>query len=401
MLNVLRRIPLPLHVRREAVTLAVLSGMAGLLLLGVSALSGVFQMQQESLATRWATRGEAELKAENYTAAVTDFRTALRYSHDDYSQELGLAEALVGLNRVDEAHAYLVSLWDREPENGVVNRELARIAAGKHEVRDALRYYHNAVYAIWRVDGETERRNTRWELIKYLLSLNLKAQAQSELISLSAEVGADPAQQMLLGTYFLKVDDPQHAYAAFRENLVADPRNSAALAGAGEAAFDMDEYGVARNYLRRAVTEAPGNRSSAALLETTEQVIRLDPFRRQLPGLERANAVMAAFEIAGDRLKSCPAAASASGAGAAPAPPPGANTSSGKVASPAPPPTLMDAWNQLKPSITQRKLRGNPDLINQAMDLVFNIERQANGKCGTGSPSDTALLLISKMHEGS
>lgn len=397
MLNVLRRIPLPIQVRREAVTLAVLSLMAGLLLLGVSALSGVFQMQQNSLANRWASRGARELSARNYRAAETDFRTALRYSSDDYSQQLGLAEALVGLNRVDEAHTYLVSLWDREPENGVVNRELARIAAGKREVRDALRYYHNAVYAIWRVNGETERRSTRWELIKYLLSLNAKAQAQSELISLSAEVGADPTQQMLLGTYFLTVDDPQHAFAAFRENLAVDPRNSGALAGAGEAAFEMDQYSVARSYLRRAVTEAPGNRDSAALLETTEQVIRMDPFRRQLPGLERAKAVLAAFEIAGYRLKSCPAAASSSGVGAAPAP----SAAGGKAASPAPAPTLMDAWKGLKPKITQRNLRGNPDLVDEAMDLVFNIERQANGNCGAGSPTDTALLLISKMHEGS
>ena len=38
----------------------------------------------------------------------------------------------------------------------------------------------------------------------------------------------------------------------------------------------MGEYSVARSYLRRAVTEAPGNHNSAALLETTEQVIRME-----------------------------------------------------------------------------------------------------------------------------
>ena len=34
------------------------------------------------------------------------------------------------------------------------------------------------------------------------------------------------------------------------------------------------------------------------------------------------------------------------------------------------------------------------------MDLVFNIERQANTACGPPTGTDMALLLISKLHEG-
>ena len=54
----------------------------------------------------------------------------------------------------------------------------------------------------------------------------------------------------------------------------------------------------------------------------------------------------------------------------------------------------------MKPQITERGLRRNPELAEAAMDLVFKIERQANVDCGAPTGTDMALLLISKLHEG-
>ena len=68
---------------------------------------------------------------------------------DDYAYQLNLAEALIGLKRTGEASTYLVNLWDRQPEDGLVNLELARIAVQKGQTEQALRYYHNAIYAAW------------------------------------------------------------------------------------------------------------------------------------------------------------------------------------------------------------------------------------------------------------
>ena len=39
----------------------------------------------------------ADLKAKRYHAAVRDFRGALLYSRDNYSYQLNLAEALLGM----------------------------------------------------------------------------------------------------------------------------------------------------------------------------------------------------------------------------------------------------------------------------------------------------------------
>ena len=382
MFKALRGFAFPIYLRREAVTLALLTGLVIVFFAMVSGLSGIYQAQQSALAQRWAGRGTKDLGLGEYKVAADEFRTALRYSHDDFAQELGLAEALIGMRRTSEAETYLVNLWDQQPENGIVNRELARIAAGRNETRRALRYYHNAIYATWPDSAERARRETRWELIKYLLSLHAKTQAQSELIALNAEVGDDPSQQLLLGEYFLRVEDDPHALAGFRAALAVDPHSQRALAGAGNAAFNMAKYRLAQRYLRRALVESPGDRDSAARLETTQQVLRMDPFRGEISDVDRVSAVMEAFAVAGTRLQSCAAAAGTTGAT-------GAQQS------------LGDAWNHMKPQVMVRTLRGKPDQVNQVMNLVFAIEQQANGKCGAGTPSDAALLLISKMHEGS
>lgn len=376
------RVRFPFHVQREVLTLALLTGLAGVLLIGVTALSRLFHTQQDALAQRWSGRGEAELNAGKFNAAVNDFRASLRYTEGSFSSQLGLAEALIGLKRTAEASAYLVNLWEIQPENGIVNRELARIAAGNGDTRKALRYYHNAIYAIWPNDAEKQRRDTRWELIKYLLSINATAQAQSELIALSAEIGPDLSQQVSLGQYFLKVQDDNHALASFRLALKVAPHLHTALAGAGSAAFGMGDYALAQHYLRIAVTQQPWDKDSATLLEVTDQVMRLDPYRRQISEADRHRAVQGVFATAGQRLQSCPAAA------ASPVVPGGAQT-------------LGDAWKQLQPKVTPRVLRRDQDVVDNALDLAFNIERQSGSKCGQGSPADAAVVLISKLHEGS
>jgi hypothetical protein len=55
----------------------------------------------------------------------------------------------------------------------------------------------------------------------------------------------------------------------------------------------------------------------------------------------------------------------------------------------------------MKPKISERGIRQNPNLVEQTMDLVFTIERQAKADCGPPTGTDLALLLISNMHEGS
>lgn len=370
------------YLRQRPTLLVILSVVTVGLFLGVTGLSRAHDAQRQALGNRWFNRGLADLNARLYGAAVTDFRSALLYSADDYSYQLNLAEALIGLKHTAEASAYLLNLWDREPGNGLVNLELARIAAQRGEVDDAVRYYHDAVYAAWPRDQESNRRVARLELINLLLRIKDLGDAQGELIALAANVGDDPAQQETIGDLFTRAGDYAHALASYRIALAADWHNAAALAGAGYAAFQLGQYPLAQHYLQQTIAATPNDTQSAQLLRTADMVLHMDPFRRQISPADRDKAVVDAFTTAGLRLKNCVLPIISS---------PGAG----------PPISLNDAWLTMKPRINVAGLRRDPDLAEKAMDLVFRIERQSSIVCGTPTGTDLALLLISKLHEGS
>ena len=371
------------YLRQEPVILALLSGLAVIFFVAVTALSHLYQAQQESLGNRWFMRGTTDLKQRHFDAAVTEFRSALLYSRDSYAYQLNLAESLIGLKRTGEAYAYFINLWDREPENGLVNLELARIAAQKGETEPALRYYHNAIYATWPGDEQVQRRETRLELIGYLLNINAKAHAQAELIALAANLEDDPSQQARVGDLFVQTQDYEHALAEYRLSLKAQPHDPAALAGAGLAAFQLGRYNIAERYLQAAVSANPNDAPSAARLKTAALIMQMDPFQRQISVAQRDRIVLEAFAAAGQRLESCSAAGAAKGPATIP------------VAQPA----LSEEWAKMKPQITEPGLRRDPDLVNTAMELVFSIERQTSNACGAASETDAALLLIAKLHE--
>jgi Flp pilus assembly protein TadD len=371
------------YLRHEPVVLALLSALAVIFFVAVTALSHLYQAQQEFLGNRWFMRGTTDLKQLHFDAAVTEFRSALLYSRDSYAYQLNLAEALIGLKRTGEAYAYFINLWDREPENGLVNLELARIAAQKSETEQALRYYHNAIYATWPGDQQVQRRETRLELIGYLLNISARAHAQAELIALAANLEDDPSQQARVGDLFVQTQDYEHALAEYRLSLKAQPHDPAALAGAGLAAFQLGRYNLAERYLQAAVSANPNDALSAARLKTAARIMQMDPFQRQISVAQRDRIVREAFAAAGQRLESCSAAGAAKGPATTP------------VAQPA----LSEDWAKMKPQITEPGLRRDPDLVNTAMELVFSIERQTSNACGAASETDAALLLIAKLHE--
>lgn len=349
----------------------------------VTGVSKGFYSQQDALAKRWSTRGVADLNAGHYKDAIPEFRAALLYSRNDFNFRLGLAQALMGLHRPAEAYSYLINLRTEHPENGLVNLELARISAEQDDSAQALRSYHNAIYGNWPGDQEKQEQDARFELVGYLLRINAKTQAESELISLAALVGDDPERQSRLGTFLLRIQDNERALAAFRRCLAIDGHNAAAIAGAGAAAFDLGRYSLAVRYLKQAVAANPEDAVSKDHLQIASIVLQLDPFQARIRAAQKYGKVVAAFTEAGDRLKTCPVAGSYATPG---------NSQQ----------DLSAEWHALKPRVTPSGLRNDPDLVDTAMNLVFAIERQANEWCGgTSTPTDAALLRIANRREGS
>ncbi len=370
--------------RREPVILLVLSTLAVISFLAVSGLSKAYKRQQKDLGQEWFTRAVADQQAGNLRRAVTEFEAAQLYARGNFTYQLKLAQTLSALGRTDEAYSYLLNLREQQPDNGTVNLELARILARKGEIDSAIRYYHDAIYAVWDTEPEKQRRAVRLELVDFLLQQNAKTQAESELIALQANLPPDPALRIRIGNLFLKTQDSEQALAEFRSALNVDRHNTAALAGAGRAAFELGRYNVAERYLASVVATNTSDSDSANLLKTARLVLQLDPTRRHISVAKRNRIVITAFNTAGERLQTCnlPTMAGAQG-----------------LSTTTEEPSLAERWKAMKPKVTEVGLRRNPDLAENAMDLVFDIELQSSAQCGTPRGADLALLLISRLHE--
>jgi tetratricopeptide (TPR) repeat protein len=351
------------------------------------------------LADSWYHRGETDLANGRAEDAVTDFRTALNYDREQPSYRLRLAEALLAARHDNQAYAYFESLYDNEPGDGYINLQLARIAARRHNVADAMRFYNGAIYGVWPDSAPEHRRGTRIEFINFLLEQGDTTDAHSQLISLTADLPPrDAALLTTVADQFRRVQDWPRADDFYRRVLRLEPANAHAAAGLGECELMMGRFHVARAQLQRAVSLDPTAVDASRLLPVATAAERVDPYDRGLNAGERARRASAAFQQAGRRLQQCGVTTRV----ATPPPiPPAASSSTPAAPASTPKNAVLNSyalqWVQLQPRVSGRDLGGNPDAIDQVMQLVFDIETAARQQCPAGTTDDDALLAIANV----
>jgi hypothetical protein len=201
-----------------------------------------YHAKERALARQWYVSGERELTAGHAEAALEDFRSALVYSPNDSLIELQLAHALAAAGHLPEARAYLLGLWERELGDGTVNLELARLAADSGSAPEAAQYYHDAIYGQWNDDPAEHRRRARLELAEFLLGVGQKAQAQAELIALTADLPRDPPLQTQVAAVRFRQRLSCAMRASFRSNERLFPRAWILKSSSRESRFDMLPY---------------------------------------------------------------------------------------------------------------------------------------------------------------
>ncbi len=370
---------------RDPVLFAAIIALAVVLWLVTHGVTQAYGHRQDHLARTWYQVGDAAFRAGKVEAAIADFRTALAYSHDDPNVRLRLAEALAAAGQTRQAQAYLLALWDEAPANGIYNLELARLAVRNGNVADAQRYYHGAIYGVWNDDPISRRRNVRLQLIHFLLARHAIQDAESELIALAADLPPDPKWKMEVGSLFLEAGDATDALAQFSDVLRQEPRNTQALAGAGQAAFQQQDYVIARRYLERAVALDSKDAHSANLLQTSDLVLQLDPYLARIGRDERAGRVLRAFEQTQYRLEKCAEEKGITLASQPPGIPIAAD---------------YQEFEALSPRLGVRAMRDDPDLVDNAMQLVFRSQKDAASACGSPTGADLALTLIGRRYGG-
>lgn len=387
-----------LHSRETILLLCVLGLIVAFGVTGVAAR--MYHGRRAELARSWMDRGNAELRAGHAAAALSDFRAALIYAQRELSPEeqqrfeLDFAQALIATGNSAEARSYLLDMYERAPGNSAVNLALARMAAQTSDDADAKRYYNGAIYGVWDENPDDvlrSRMDARLELYRYLMDRAERAEAQSVLLATAAAMPPDPALHAQAGKLMLQAGQPQAALDEFERALRLGPRNYEALAGAGEAEFQLGNDQQTVRYLEAATREAaqqkrrPGQQADPAReteeaqamhdLAIAEASLAINP---HIPGLDpvvRARRAVRAYDAAMARIKAC-----ASEHGSA-IPRPSVNLA----------PFTRAATEDLAAAALARHI----EQLDPLMEFVYQMEAAATQNCG--APADPTNVAITRM----
>ena len=393
-----------LHSRETILLLCVLGLVIAFGVTGFAAK--LYHGRRAELARSWFDRGNAELKAGHSAAALSDFRSALVYSQrelppgEQQKYQLDFVQALIATGNRDEARSYLLDMWDRAPGNSAVNLELARLAARMGNDADAKRYYNGAIDGVWDQNaGDVLRRrlDARLELYHYLMEHGEKTEAQSELLATAAVIPPDASLHALVGRLMLQAGQPQPALEQFEQALRLDSRNYEAMAGAGEAAFQLGNDRDTIRYLENATRtdlqqkRRPGSQAAEAAREAEQaQVIQdlaiaqatlaLDPSRPGLDPMERARRAIRDYSAALMRARSC--------------------AKEHAFALSQPGRNLTPFTHAANDELAMAALARHSEQLDPLMEFTFQMESTATENCGApADPANAAIVRIgNKTH---
>jgi tetratricopeptide (TPR) repeat protein len=370
-------------VRREFFVIVIL----GLVLVFGFVLTRAVSRANDELrrrdAAEWFTAGEQDLAAGRAASAVIALRHAVAIDRDNGHYRLALGRALVTARQDGAARQVLVGIRELAPEDPEVNLQLARLEARQGEMPAAIRYFQSALHGTWGADQQDLRRRARVELVRYLLAHDERARALSELLILDGNLPDEVPRHLEAGELFLGAGDAGRALEHFRSALGHESGNRQALAGAGEAAFEVGDYAAARRFLLAARPD-PGDARAGRLNELREVadlVLDRDPLRPRLPVRDRRARLTAGVTQARTRLDAC--------VGHSPAP-----SATRQAALDA----LRAELDALHATPAGKGRDGSVEAIEAGLNLIYRIERET-AECGPPSSLDRALLLIAKRHE--
>jgi tetratricopeptide (TPR) repeat protein len=358
------------------VLLMVLGGVTIAAFFGTRAIADGNEALRRRQAAAWYAAAQRASPGADAGSAVAALRRAVLMDRENRLYRLALADALAARRVDDEARRVLLALRDTQPEDPQTNLRLARLEARGGDSDPARRYYQNALSSLWRPEQAEERRRVRAELIEFLLAHEERARALSELLLLAANLPEDAAVQAHVGRMFLAAGNARLALDHFVRAVSLDSTNAEALAGAGEAAFELGDYGRALGYLK-GIPE--GNARATELREVTELVLTDDPLGPRLSVTERRRRLLLALQQAFRRLDSCLSA-------------PLLDTKESLE-------TLRKEIRDFEAALKGRRRQETGDLVEDGVVLVYRAERAAEQRCTAApAPFDRALVLIGRRH---
>ena len=409
----------------DSLALITLFAVTALLAVLTNYLYQSYASHQAKSADRWLQRGEQALRDGKPQAAIDAFSSALAFDPNQRDTQIKLAQALASAGRIQEATVYFNSLLESQQGSGVINLQLARLAARQGDESQAINDYQRAIYGNWEGDGYVRRREVRFEMIKYLIGRQQLDRARSELLVASGNAPEDDISvQLEIARLMELAQDPADALHLYKTLLRLHPSLREALEGAGQAAFQLGRYLEAKRYLSHALEGPAVDKEPAAAiaqsranLNEATRLLALYPSSGLRPS-ERIARVLTDRKLAMARLAECTQDRAAGPAkDSAQTSAPAANTPSTlqnfasrfsrHPAQPAPNPTatlapvdplvaLTQRWQQLPVKISATDLEKDPELTQAQIQLIYDTELITQQVCGAPGGDDALLLRIAQ-----
>lgn len=354
--------------------------LCALLLVPMFTTTGVivrlFHDKQAKIAVDWERAGNVNLETGHAQTAIEDFRNALLYSSNNSKLELELAEALTAQGQLAESENYLFNLRAADPDNALIDLQLARISARQGDVSAAVNFYHDAAFGEWPSDAHASQVAAREELIQFLLKNNRQDQARAEALSMAADNPADPEVLNEAAAYLIASGDSSNALDQYQHVLRLEPNNVTALIGAGNTALALYQFSEADRYFSRAIQRGARTPDVEADRDLAATAAELDPFNPHLDSRERQQRILQIFAAAEQRANACM---------------PGVLTNSPTLTADSK--ALAAARAALPPKLTLNVFNAHPEYADEALNWAFDLEKSAPSQCA-GTLADRAIEAL-------
>jgi tetratricopeptide (TPR) repeat protein len=256
-------------------------------------------------AARLFTEGQGLLQEGRYVEASGRLQDALTIQRGNRDYELALARAQLGAGQYPDAEATLNSLLMADSTDGPANLNMARVLVKESRVREAISYYHRAIYGTWTNNAAGNQTQVRFELIDLLAQQDSKAELLGELLVIEDQAPGDVATQQHIGSLFLEAGSPDRAAAVFQQLLKQQPDSAVAYAGLGESDFARGDYRAAVNDYSSALRLNPEDQTAVRKLDLCNRILVLDPTRRGLDPVERFRRSRVLLEMTAAAMEMC------------------------------------------------------------------------------------------------
>jgi tetratricopeptide (TPR) repeat protein len=288
----------------------ILLAMAGLFAADLF-LAGLERSERRADAQRFYNEG-VRLNQEGKTSEAIDrFQSAVAAERGNPVYQRALSAAMLAGGKVAEAREIAAERLQQEPTDAAASLLVARTLVREGNPREAVSYYHRAIYGVWDGDAAANRMRSRFELVDLLARLGEQRELLAELLPLQDEAPTDVTNRRRVARLFIDAGAPARAIEIFRDLLRNNPKDAESYAGIGEAELAQGNYRSAQANLARAAALAPSDSSIAQRLGLAERVIDLDPTRRGLGLAERYRRSLELLRLTLQASESCMSAGSA------------------------------------------------------------------------------------------